>query len=127
MIADMLTVHGQTYVAVEADIDSVGEARRAGYPVLFGDVARAELVDRLNLPAARALILTMDDPVLTVRLARRIREAAPTCRSSRARATWPMRPNFTGRGSARRCPRRWKARCNCRRRCWSTWASRWGR
>ncbi|MBB3879720.1 cation:proton antiporter [Sphingomonas pseudosanguinis] len=77
MIADMLTVHGQPYVAVEADIDSVGEARRAGYPVLFGDVARAELVDRLNLPAARALILTMDDPVLTVRLARRIREAAP--------------------------------------------------
>ena len=77
MIADMLTVHGQSYVAVEADIDSVGEARRAGYPVLFGDVARAELVDRLNLPAARALILTMDDPVLTVRLARRIREAAP--------------------------------------------------
>lgn len=77
MIADMLTVHGQPYVAVEADIDSVSDARRAGYPVLFGDVARAELVDRLNLPAARALILTMDDPVLTVRLARRIREAAP--------------------------------------------------
>ncbi|MDQ1231351.1 cation:proton antiporter [Sphingomonas sp. SORGH_AS_0879] len=77
MIADMLTVHGQAYVAVEADIDSVSEARRAGYPVLFGDVSRAELVDRLNLPAARALILTMDDPVLTVRLARRIREAAP--------------------------------------------------
>ncbi|HJO66810.1 MAG TPA: cation:proton antiporter, partial [Sphingomonas sanguinis] len=77
MIADMLTVHGQPYVAVEADIDSVNEARRAAYPVLFGDVARAELVDRLDLPAARALILTMDDPVLTVRLARRIREAAP--------------------------------------------------
>lgn len=77
MIADMLTAHGQPYVAVEADIDSVSDARRAGYPVLFGDVARAELVDRLNLPAARALILTMDDPVLTVRLARRIREAAP--------------------------------------------------
>ncbi len=77
MIADMLTVHGQAYVAVEADIDSVSDARRAGYPVLFGDVSRAELVDRLNLPAARALILTMDDPVLTVRLARRIREAAP--------------------------------------------------
>ncbi|MGE7206758.1 cation:proton antiporter [Sphingomonas sp. NPDC019816] len=77
MIADMLTVHGKPYVAVEADIDSVTDARRAGYAVMFGDVARAELVDRLDLPAARALILTMDDPVLTVRLARRIREAAP--------------------------------------------------
>ena len=77
MVADMLATHGQPYLAVEADIDAVAEGRRQGYPVLFGDVARGELVDRLNLPNARALILTMDDPVLTVRLARRIREAAP--------------------------------------------------
>ena len=77
MVADMLATHGQRYLAVEADIDAVAEGRRQGYPVLFGDVARGELVDRLNLPNARALILTMDDPVLTVRLARRIREAAP--------------------------------------------------
>ncbi|SFP38528.1 cation:proton antiporter [Sphingomonas rubra] len=77
MVADMLTVHGQPYLAVEADIDAVAEARRQGYPVLFGDVARGELVDRLNLAESRALILTMDDPVLTVRLARRIRQAAP--------------------------------------------------
>jgi CPA2 family monovalent cation:H+ antiporter-2 len=77
MVADMLAMHGQPYLAVEADIDAVAEGRRQGYPVLFGDVARGELVDRLNLPQARALILTMDDPVLTVRLARRIRQAAP--------------------------------------------------
>lgn len=77
MVADMLTLHDQPYLAVEADIDAVSEAKRHGYPVLFGDVSRGELVDRLNLPRARALILTMDDPVLTVRLTRRIRVAAP--------------------------------------------------
>jgi len=77
MVADMLAHHGQSYLAVEADIDVVSEARAAGYPVLFGDVARAELVDRLGLASARALILTMDDPVLTVRLARRMRSVAP--------------------------------------------------
>ena len=77
LVSDMLTAHGQRYLAVEANIDAVTEARRAGYPVLFGDVARPELVDRLNLAQARALILTMDDPVLTVRLARRIRQAVP--------------------------------------------------
>ncbi len=77
MVADMLAVHGQKYVAVEADIDSVEAARRQGHPVLFGDVARAELVDRLKLHTAKALILTMDDPVLTVRLARRVRALAP--------------------------------------------------
>jgi CPA2 family monovalent cation:H+ antiporter-2 len=77
MVADLLTVHGHAYIAVEADIDAVTEGRRNGYAVLFGDVARAELVDRLALPQARALVLTMDDPVLTVRLTRRIRATAP--------------------------------------------------
>jgi CPA2 family monovalent cation:H+ antiporter-2 len=77
MIADMLAVHGQRYIAVEADIDTVAEARAGGYPVLFGDIARGELVVRLDLARARALILTMDDPVLTVRLARRMRALAP--------------------------------------------------
>ncbi len=77
MVADMLAVHGQRYVAVEADIDAVTAARRQGYPVLFGDIARPELVDRLKLHTAKALILTMDDPVLTVRIARRVRALAP--------------------------------------------------
>lgn len=77
MVADMLAAHGKPYVAVEADIDTVKEARAAGHPVIFGDVARAELVDRLDLGRAGALILTMDDPVLTVRLARRVRAVAP--------------------------------------------------
>lgn len=77
MVADMLKVHNQPYVAVEADIDVVISARREGYPIIFGDVARAELVDRLNLGRASALILTMDDPVLTVRLTQRVRAWVP--------------------------------------------------
>ncbi|TPG43029.1 sodium:proton exchanger [Sphingomonas koreensis] len=77
LVADMLQIHGQKFVAVEADIDTVSAARREGYPVIFGDVARSELVDRLNLGHARALILTMDDPVLTVRITRRVRGWVP--------------------------------------------------
>ncbi|HEX7694533.1 MAG TPA: cation:proton antiporter [Sphingomonas sp.] len=77
MVADMLREHGQPYIAVEADIDAVNAGRRDGYSVLFGDVARSELVDRLNLGRARALVLTMDDPVLTVRLTKRVRGWVP--------------------------------------------------
>ncbi|QNQ11309.1 cation:proton antiporter domain-containing protein [Sphingomonas alpina] len=77
MVADMLKVHGQPFIAVEADIDAVSAARAEGYPVIFGDVSRAELVDRLNLGRAKALILTMDDPVLSVRLTRRVRGWVP--------------------------------------------------
>ncbi|WP_296613292.1 cation:proton antiporter [Sphingomonas sp.] len=77
MVADMLREHGQPYIAVEADIDTVNAARRDGYSVLFGDVARSELVDRLNLGRAKALVLTMDDPVLTAHLTKRVRGWVP--------------------------------------------------
>jgi CPA2 family monovalent cation:H+ antiporter-2 len=77
MVADMLREHGQPYIAVEADIDAVNAARRDGYSVLFGDVVRSELVDRLNLGRAKALVLTMDDPVLTARLTKRVRGWVP--------------------------------------------------
>ncbi|MHA6723029.1 cation:proton antiporter domain-containing protein [Sphingomonas sp. RS2018] len=76
-VADMLKVHGKPFVAVDADIDGVNAARKDGYPVIFGDVARSEMVDRLRLGHADALILTMDDPVLTVSLARRVRAWVP--------------------------------------------------
>ncbi len=78
MIADMLRVHDRPYLAVESDIDVVLNSREAGYEVLFGDISRGELIDRLKLGEAAALVLTMDDPVLTVRLTRRVRKASPT-------------------------------------------------
>ncbi len=77
MIADLLTVHDMRYIAVEADIDTAERARKRGYPVLFGDIARAELVDRLRLDVADALVLTMDDPVLSIRIIKRVRAEAP--------------------------------------------------
>ncbi len=77
MVCDMLAVHGQPYVAVEADIDAVTAARAEGYPVIFGDVVRPELVDRLNLGRAKALILTMNDPVLSISMTRRVRGWVP--------------------------------------------------
>ncbi|MFS2108376.1 cation:proton antiporter [Sphingomonas sp. Sphisp140] len=76
-VADMLRRHNLPYIGVDADIDNVNTARRGGYNVLFGDVTRSELVDQLNLGHAKALVLTMDDPVLTVRLTRRVRGWVP--------------------------------------------------
>lgn len=76
-VADMLVRHNLPYIGVDADIDNVNAARKEGYAVLFGDVTRSELVDRLNLGHAKALILTMDDPVLTVHLTRRVRGWVP--------------------------------------------------
>ena len=77
MVADMLREHKRPYLAVDSDIDNVMAAREAGYPILFGDVSRSELVEKLKLGDASALVLTMDDPVLVARLARRLRSTFP--------------------------------------------------
>jgi CPA2 family monovalent cation:H+ antiporter-2 len=77
LVADMLKAHGRNYVAVDSSIDNVAEARAEGYSIIFGDVSRPELVDRLNLGHASALVLTMDNPVLTVRLAKKVRAWCP--------------------------------------------------
>ena len=77
VVAEMLRAHERPFIAVDADIDTVETARREGFPVRFGDVSRAEFVDRLNLGHAAALVLTMDDPVQTVALTRRVRGWVP--------------------------------------------------
>ena len=77
LVAEMLSTHGLTYIAVDSNIDAVAAARREGYPVMFGDVARPGLVDKLKLGQASALVLTMDEPVLSARLVRKVRAAFP--------------------------------------------------
>lgn len=78
LVASMLATHGRSYRAIDADVDAVSEARRDGFSVLFGDASRAEMLDRLGLRSAAAVVLTMDDPVQQLRLTRRIRQAYPS-------------------------------------------------
>jgi CPA2 family monovalent cation:H+ antiporter-2 len=73
MVAEMLDTHRRPYLAVDSDIDSVLAAREGGYTVLFGDVARREWLEKLELGQAAAVVLTMDDPVLTARITRQLR------------------------------------------------------
>jgi CPA2 family monovalent cation:H+ antiporter-2 len=77
LVAEMLEAHGRPFIAVDSDVDAVASARREGLPIMFGDVSRPEMLDRLNLGHASALVLTMDDPVLSVRLVRRVRAWCP--------------------------------------------------
>ena len=77
IVADMLSAHDRSYVAVDSDADAVLDGRSSGYPVLFGDVSRGTLVERLKVGMPSAVILTMDDPVLVGRLTKRLRAAFP--------------------------------------------------
>ena len=77
LIADMLGKHDLPYVAVEANIDAVTSARRRGYDVMFGDVSRPEVLEKLDIANAKALIITMDEPVLAARIVKRVRTDFP--------------------------------------------------
>lgn len=77
LIADMLNKHDLPYVAVEANIDAVTSARRRGYEVMFGDVSRPEVLEKLDIANAKALIITMDEPVLAARIVKRVRTDFP--------------------------------------------------
>lgn len=77
MVAEMLEKHGQPYVAVESDIDCVADAQRRGFNVIYGDVSNPEIVDRLRLGHAKSLIITMDEPILSERLVRKVRGWLP--------------------------------------------------
>ena len=77
LVAQMLDEHGRPYLALDADADSVAQARARGYSVRFGDIARPGIVEALALDRADAVVLTMDDPVQTVRLTKLLRGRFP--------------------------------------------------
>ena len=77
LIADMLETHDKDYLAIDSDVDTVNSARAENYDVLFGDVSRPELIDRLREREPSAFILTMDNPVLVKRLAKQLRAIFP--------------------------------------------------
>ncbi len=77
LVAQMLTVHGKPYVALDSDADLIKSAKRLGYRAAFGDAARGDALQNLGVENALAVILTMDEPVLAQRLTTKLRKAYP--------------------------------------------------
>jgi CPA2 family monovalent cation:H+ antiporter-2 len=77
LVSEMLEAHGKDYAAIDSDVDCVAASRKEGYDVLYGDVARPELIDKLRDREPSAFVLTMDNPVLVNRLARELRRVFP--------------------------------------------------
>jgi CPA2 family monovalent cation:H+ antiporter-2 len=77
LVAQMLDMHDQPWLAVDSDPDEVQRLKRAGKPVIYGDARRPELVDRLKLDKAKAVVITIDDMRMLELLIRRIRQLHP--------------------------------------------------
>ena len=77
LVAQMLSAHDRPYLAIDADPDTIARARRRGYTVLFGDISRQGMFNRIDLEHAAAVVLTMDDPAQVAKLVTMIRRLHP--------------------------------------------------
>ena len=60
-VASLLDMHGVPFVAVDSDPDRVAAVRARRPSVIWGDITREELLHRLHIDTARALVVTMSD------------------------------------------------------------------
>ena len=77
LVAQMLDMHAKPYIAIDADTDLVSDARRDGYKAVFGNATREDVLHKLGIESAPAVILTMDEHVLAQRIVRKLRETYP--------------------------------------------------
>jgi len=62
-VAAVLQRQGIAYVAVDMDSEAVAAARLRSEPVILGDARKPELLKKVGIATAQALIITMDNPV----------------------------------------------------------------
>lgn len=77
LIGELLTEHGQPFIALDTDAAAVQRARADGHQVFYGDAGSAEMLLNCGVRTTRALIVTMDAPGKVdevVRAARALRE-----------------------------------------------------
>lgn len=75
MVGQMLAEQGVPHIAVDTDAKLVALQRKAGTPVIYGDASRPELLRKLHLDRALAVVLTMDHTAAAVHAVKGIRHS----------------------------------------------------
>jgi CPA2 family monovalent cation:H+ antiporter-2 len=77
MVGQLLHSQGVPFVAVENNASLLAQHRNQGVPVVFGDASRPELLGKLHLESARAVVLTMDDTAAALHAVHGVRRMMP--------------------------------------------------
>ena len=62
LVGELLTEHGQRFIALDTDPAAVAQARKDGIEAYYGDAVRPELLRHCGVETTRALVVTMDSP-----------------------------------------------------------------
>lgn len=76
-IAGLLDAEQIPWAALDHDTATVADERNAGRPVHYGDASRGEILNRLHVGQAQALVVTLDDPVAAGRLVAAVHRGWP--------------------------------------------------
>ena len=77
MVGQMLADQGVRFVAIEHDAKTVALHRKTGAALIFGDASRPELLRKLHVERARAVVLTMDHTAAATHAVQGIRRIEP--------------------------------------------------
>jgi CPA2 family monovalent cation:H+ antiporter-2 len=77
LVVDMLERHAVPYIAIDSDADAIAGHRQRGRSIHYGDAANLDLIRRLDLHHARALVVTMDNPATIERIVKAARSDHP--------------------------------------------------
>lgn len=80
LVGQMLAEQGVAFVAIENDAQLIAHQRKAGVPLVFGDASRPELLRKLRIEQARAVVLTMDHTAAAIHAVQGIRRLMPMMR-----------------------------------------------
>jgi CPA2 family monovalent cation:H+ antiporter-2 len=77
LIGTVLDAEATPFLALDVDPLAVATARANGLPVFFGDASRAEMLERIHVQSAAAIVVTLDDAAKTDRIVQVVRRQWP--------------------------------------------------
>ena len=77
IVADMLREQNLPVVGIDLDVNNLAAARKAGHQVYYGDATDIAFLNRCGLAEARALAITMDNPVRAKEILKAARAERP--------------------------------------------------
>jgi len=82
MLGEILELQELPHVALDIDSDAVARFRRQGASIVFGDARQPQILSKVGIERAGALVVTMDSPTATERVV------------SAAHRSWPHLPIY---------------------------------
>ena len=76
-VARVLESQGFEYIALDLDPARIAAARQVGDPVIFGDSADEELLTKVGLTTASAVVISFSDPATSIGILRSVRRLRP--------------------------------------------------